>query len=66
MFQRTSESSPPIGEVLAVVRKISSRGESADEDAIWDGESWRRRERDGGFGEAMPKNHYYLWRRLET
>lgn len=62
MWSRTEESLPPKHEVLAVVRKLSSRGEYAHEDAIWDGEQWTERRS----GMKLPKNAYYLWRRLET
>lgn len=62
MWNRTEESLPPKHEVLAVVRKISSRGEAVHEDAIWDGDQWTERRT----GEKSPKNIYYLWRRLET
>jgi rfaE bifunctional protein nucleotidyltransferase chain/domain len=62
MWHRTEESLPPKHEVLAVVRKMSSRGEYAHEDAIWDGEHWTERKS----GEKSEKKIYYLWRRLET
>lgn len=62
MWNRTAESLPPKHEMLAVVRKISGRGEYAHEDAMFDGEKWTERKT----GEAVPKSAYYLWRRLET
>lgn len=62
MYNYTLKSVPPKHEVLAVVHKLSSRGEYADDEAIWDGEMWTRR-RDG---ERMDLNYYYLWRKLET
>lgn len=62
MWNRTAESLPPKHEILAVVRKISGRGEYAHEDATWDGEKWTERKS----GETSPKSAYYLWRRLET
>jgi rfaE bifunctional protein nucleotidyltransferase chain/domain len=61
MWHRTSESEPPKHEVLAVIRKISNRGEQVEEDAIWDGEFWTERKSK----EQMKKSSYYLWRRLE-
>ena len=62
MWQRTAESLPPKGEVLAVVHKLSGRGEYVDEDAVWDGEKWTRRKD----SQVLDKSYYYLWRRLET
>lgn len=62
MWTKTSESLPPKGEMLAVVHKLSSRGESVDEDAVWNGVQWMRH-RDG---QIVDKSYYYLWRRLET
>ena len=62
MWHRTNDSLPPKGEVLAVVHKLSSRGEYVDEDATWDGEYWTRRKD----GYMLDKNYYYLWRKLET
>lgn len=62
MWNRTEDCLPPKHEILAVVRKISSRGEYAHEDAIWDGEQWTERKTQ----ERSPKSAYYLWRRLET
>ena len=67
MWTRTSESTPPKGEHLAVVHKLSSRGESVDEDAVWDGRSWTRLALFGRAAEpGLPRDYYYLWRRLET
>lgn len=62
MWNRTEESLPPKHEILAVVRKLSSRGEYAHEDAVWDGENWTERKTQ----QRSPKSAYYLWRRLET
>ena len=61
MWCRTAQGLPPQEKVLAVVHKLSSRGEYADEEAVWDGEHWVRR-RDGA---RLDRNYYYLWRVLE-
>lgn len=67
MWNRTSESLPPKHEHLAVVHKLSSRGEEAHEDAMWDGEFWIRLNNKGTPQEAgIEKNYYHQWRRLET
>lgn len=62
MWQRTKQSLPPTGEVLAVGRQIVRNGEWLDEDATWDGERWKRR----NDGQTFEKEHYLIWRRLET
>lgn len=62
MWERTFQSLPPRGEILAVQHKLSSRGEIVDEEAIWDGRTWTR-PRDG---EVLDKNYYFVWRRLAT
>lgn len=61
MWEYTAKSLPPKGEVLAVRRRPSSRSEPIDEDAVWDGKQWTRRD-----GVNFEANAYYAWRRLET
>ena len=62
MWQRTAQSLPPKGEVLAVVHAVDDNKEQVHDDATWDGEGWLRRYD----GQRFDKMYYFLWRRLET
>ena len=62
MWTRTAEALPPTNEPLAVVHKLSGRGEYVDEEATWTGEHWLRCKDNA----LLDRNYYYLWRRLET
>jgi D-sedoheptulose 7-phosphate isomerase len=62
MYSPTAKFIPPIGERLAVVHKLSMRGETIDEEAIWDGTEWTRCKTE----EKLPLTYYYLWRRMES
>ena len=67
MWQRTKNSLPPKGEILAVRRILSKSGETTDEMAMWDGEVWTRYSPNLLKEDAtFPLKEISLWRRLET